>query len=292
MSGPEPSVLQAGEPADGGLVPFTAAPFDMVEDLCGDPNADLVVFLAGNQYMVLPDLVAGFLRAHPAVGSVFYETLPPGIVVQQLRHGGLRMGSLEVRVRPDVLALSPAVLHELGAEGLVGPTRPYASNDLAILVAAGNPLRLSGLADLGRPGVRVAFPDPATEGIGRLALEALHGTGGAGLRRAVEHDKAGRGEVVFTSIHHRQGPAWLAAGATDAAVVWSTEALHHRRLGGPFDTVTIPGSQNRRGAYAAAVVSGAAHRDAAAAFVDHLCSEAGRAVYAARGFAAADGDGG
>jgi molybdate transport system substrate-binding protein len=89
---------------------FAAAPFDMVEDLCGDPGADLVVFFAGNQYMVVPDLVEGFLAAQPSAGSVFYETLPPGVIAAQLRAGGLRMGSLVLRVRPDVMASGPAAL--------------------------------------------------------------------------------------------------------------------------------------------------------------------------------------
>ncbi|MHB1596497.1 MAG: molybdate ABC transporter substrate-binding protein [Streptosporangiaceae bacterium] len=270
--------------AEAGLVEFSAAPFDMVEDLCGDPGADLVVFFAGNQYMVVPDVVSGFLAAHPSVGSVFYETLPPGVVAAHLRAGALRMGSLVLRVRPDVMASSPAALGELEHDGLVGPARSYASNDLALLVAAGNPAGVSGWADLGRSEVRVAFPDPRTEGIGRLALEALEASGGAALRHRVEVDKAESGDVVFTSIHHRQGPAWLAAGATDVAVVWSTEARYHLGRGGPFEKIALPQAENRRGAYAAAVVTSAAHREAAGWFVEYLCGEAGQAAYAAHGF--------
>lgn len=279
MSGPE----VGGGP--GGLVEFSAAPFDMVEDLCGDPAADLVVFLAGNQYMALPGLVAGFLAEHGSVGSVFYETLPPGVVVQQFRRSGLRVGSLELRVRPDVLALSRPALNELHAEGLVGPPRVYASNDLALLVAAGNPAGVTGWADLARAGLRVAFPDPRTEGIGRLALEAIEAGGGSELRRSIQERKAAAGEVVLTTIHHRQGPAWLAAGATDVAVVWSTEARHHTDRSGAFETVTIPAGANRVGSYAAAVVTAAAHHQEAAWFVDHLSSRAGRAAYAEHGFA-------
>ncbi len=269
----------------GDIAQFSAAPFDMVEDLCGDPaSADLVVFLAGNQFMVLPELVAGFMAAHPSVGSVFYETLPPGIVVEQFRRGGLRMGSLELRVQPDVLALSPAGLTELHGDGRVESPSTYASNDLALLVRAGNPAGVAGWADLARPGLRVAFPDPRNEGIGRLALEAIQAAAGPGVRALIEHEKRDAGEVVFTTIHHRQGPAWLADGTTDIAVVWSTEARHHKAGGAPFDTVVIAEGENRRGRYAASAVVGAAHRTAAASFVEHLCGEAGRAAYAAHGF--------
>lgn len=277
MSGPD----RGGE---AGLVDFAAAPFDMVEDLCGDPAGDLTVFFAGNQYMVIPDVVESFLAARPSISSVFYETLPPGVVAAQLRCGGLRMGSLVLRVQPDVMASSPTALAELEAAGLVGPARPYASNDLALLVAAGNPAGVNGWADLGRPGVRVAFPDPRTEGIGALAFEAIDAAGGAGLRQSIEADKASAGEVVFTTIHHRQGPAWVAAGSIDVAVVWSTEARYHLGVGGPFEMITLPEEQNRWGVYAAAVVTGAAHPEAAGWFVEHLCGESGRAAYAAHGF--------
>lgn len=274
---------EAGRPSEG-IAQFSAAPFDMAEDLCGDPAADLVVFLAGNQFMVLPELVDGFLAAHPSAGSVFYETLPPGIVAEQFRRGGLRMGSLELRVQPDVLALSPAALAELHADGRVEPPRTYASNDLALLVKAGNPARVTGWGDLARPGLRVAFPDPRNEGIGGLALEAIQAAGGPGLRALVEHGKRDAGEVVFTTIHHRQGPAWLADGTTDIAVVWSTEALYHEARRAPFDTVVIAEAENRRGRYAASVVAGTAHREAAVSFMEYLCGEAGRAIYAAHGF--------
>ena len=258
----------------------------MMEDVCGDPAAGLAVFLAGNQFMVLPALVAGFLQTHPEVGSVFYETLPPGVVLDQFRRGGLRVGTLELRVRPDVLALSPDRLTELQAEGLTDPGHSYARNDLAMLVAADNPLGVTGLGDLGRANIRVALPDPRTEGIGRLTLAALETVGGLSLRRAVEVDKRRDGTAVFTTIHHRQSPDWLEAGAVDAAVVWSTEARHHLACGRPFALVNIPPEQNRMGDYAAAVVRGAPHPAAAAAFVAYLCGPAGQACYRERGFAA------
>ena len=281
----------SGRERSGGplhAVEFAAAPFDMVEDLCGDPAADLVVLMAGNQYMVVPDLVDSFLSTHRSIGSVFYETLPPGVIAAQLRAGGLRMGSLELRVHPDVMASSPAALADLEQDNLVGPARTYASNDLALLVASGNPAGVDGWADLGRPGVRVAFPDPHTEGIGALAFEALEASGGAGLRKQVEADKTAAGEVIFTSIHHRQGPAWLAQGTTDVAVVWSTEARYHLERGGPFEMIAIPEAENRRGRYAAAVATDATHPEAANWFVNHLCGEAGQAAYATHGFTVLD----
>jgi hypothetical protein len=41
-------------------------------------SAELLVFMAGNQFMVMPDLMDGFRKLNPGVKRIFYETLPPG----------------------------------------------------------------------------------------------------------------------------------------------------------------------------------------------------------------------
>src|SRR5690625_3575846 len=118
------------------LTEFAAPPFNSLSDVRGDPlNADLRILFAGNQYMVLPELMGAFDGEGPR--SVFYETLPPGILIQQFRAGGIRIGSLELRFTPDVLAASPAALGELHEEGLLGEPLTDASNDLAVLLAGG-----------------------------------------------------------------------------------------------------------------------------------------------------------
>jgi hypothetical protein len=63
MSAPEPSAT---------LAEFTAPPFDVAEGLCGDvAGAGLRMLFAGNQYMALPDLVAGYATANPGTRVYF-----------------------------------------------------------------------------------------------------------------------------------------------------------------------------------------------------------------------------
>lgn len=281
----------SGHSSAGSQAPteFSAAPFDAVADLCGDPvGADLVALFAGNQYMVLPELFDVFQSSQPDVRSVFYETLPPGIVIAQLRSGRLRMDRLELSVVPDVIAASPSALASLRTDGLVSVPAAYASNDLTLLVPAGNPAAVTGLADLARPGVRVAMPDPRTEGIGALALNALADLD-VDQHSLVIGPKVASGEVRMTSIHHRQSPAWLRDGLVDVAVMWRTESSYHLAAGAPFEVVDIDERENRTGSYAVAVCTGAGHPAAAAEFVEFLAGADGQAVFERYGFTTPSG---
>jgi ABC-type sulfate transport system substrate-binding protein len=56
--------------------------------------------------------------------------------------------------------------HQLVQSGrLVAPVITFATNDLAIMVRAGNPARVGTLADLGRASLALAMPNPEFEGV-------------------------------------------------------------------------------------------------------------------------------
>ncbi|MDA8392802.1 MAG: substrate-binding domain-containing protein [Actinomycetota bacterium] len=264
---------------------FAVAPFDMVQDLCGDPcSAGLVAFMAGNQFMVMPDLIASFVGQTGFAGGVYYETLPPGVLVEQLRSGGLDMGLLRLTVRPDTLAASPAALDRLKAEGLVGDHQEYATNELEMLVREGNPQGIEKLADLDRPGLRVALPEPATEGVGRLVQAALVEAGGEELLRRLTREKLEAGETLMNTIHHRESPVWLQDGTVDVALAWATEARFHERSGHGIEGVRIAAEHNQQGHYAIAPVAGASHPDAASAFIQFLRGATAQDLYRKYGF--------
>lgn len=268
------------------VVHFSVPPENQVLDLHGDPaHHDLALFMHGNQWMAVDGLLQGFRAAVPEVREVYYETLPPGILVRQMRLGVLQMGSLVIRVAPDVLAAGYEALQSLADEGLVEGYREYASNTLAILVRRGNPLSVTGWADLARPGVRVALPDPETEGIGRLIREAVVDAAGSTAWAAMTGRKREQGTTLCTRIHHRETPLYLQEDRVDAGPVWLTEALHQERLGAPVEIVRLPADQNRRGRYGIAQVGPASpHPVAARAFVEFLCGPAGQAILRAYGF--------
>jgi len=268
---------------------FSVPPFDAVADLHGDiVDPQLVVFFAGNQFMVVPELVAAFKQAHPQYRRVFVETLPPGILARQIETGSLVMGNLRIALAPDIYTAGKASIansqkqHDWFAE-----TLDYARNPLAILVARGNPKHVMGLQDLGRTDVRVSMPNPAWEGIARQIEASYRKAGGEALDHTIMQTKVHDGSTFLTRIHHRQSPLRVLQGESDAAPVWSTEAyfqqqiLHH-----PVDTVAIPAAQNATATYTAARMKQAPHEQAAKDFMAFMASPAAQAVYRKYGFQA------
>ncbi len=269
-------------PVDG-----TVPCVDQLMDIHGDPvGADLVIFAGGNQWFVMPALLAAFQKAHPEVKHVFYETLPPGLLAEQIQRGGLRIGEMTIGLHADVYLSGKKRMDAMRASGLVGTPVTYATNVLAMMVRAGNPKHIGSLADLGRPDVRVAMPNPKTEGIARQIELAYKKTGGAALVRTIMETKVKNGGTRLTQIHHRQTPMWILDGRVDAGPVWISEALYQERIHSGIVAVRIPAKDNVEAIYMGATVKGAPHPSAAQAFVNFLATPTAEAIYRSYGFGA------
>jgi hypothetical protein len=67
-------------------------------------TADLVMYLAGNQFMVMQELITDFQAKHPEIETVYVETIPPG---QILKGQLLKQGEIEgqaTAMNPDIFA--------------------------------------------------------------------------------------------------------------------------------------------------------------------------------------------
>lgn len=266
-------------------VPFTVPCIDDVMDLHGDPvHADLVIFAGGNEWFALPEIVGAFKKAHPEARHVFYETLPPGILARQMESGALQVGDLTVRVAPDVFIAGKRRMKSEEQLGILNPSVTFASNVLGIMVKAGNPKQIRTLADLGRPSVRVAMPNPKDEGIARQIERAYNKAGGDALDTAIMQTKVRNGTTLLTAIHHRQTPMWLLAGKVDAGPVWISEALYQERIHSGLVAISIPEKDNATGLYLAATVKAAPHAALARAFTAFLTGPQAQAIYRSYGF--------
>jgi molybdate transport system substrate-binding protein len=104
------------------------------------------------------------------------------------------------------------------------------------------------------------------------------------LARAVYDTKVADGTTVLTRIHHRQTPMLLTQGVGQAGVTWTSEAVFQEHQGHPIAHVTIPAEQNTRAIYSAAMVKGAAHTQAAQAWLAFIRSDAAFAALSPFGF--------
>lgn len=258
---------------------FTVPRVLEVADLCGDPcRASLVLFMAGNQFMVMPPLVDAFIRGRPSLqNQIFYETLPPGILEAQLADDGrLAVGSLRICVAADVVAAGRERMHALASAGHVDSrsVRLYATNRLALVVRPAAAGRVQRLADLAAADLRVALPDPAHEGIGRRVLEALKAAGGEALVNEVSVRKVTAGCTRFTRMHHREIPLWLGKGECDAGLVWRSEALWHSS----WVVREIPEDSNPVAEYLIAATPRGAAREPAQQWLAFLLSDEAQSI--------------
>jgi molybdate transport system substrate-binding protein len=279
--------LPPWNPPPTGGVSFAMPPFDAIADLHGDiADPQLTVFFAGNQFMVVHDLVEAFKQRYPQYQRVFVETLPPGILAKQIETGSLVMGNLRIALKPDIFTNGKGSIADLQKEhDWFADTVDYARNPLAIMVAKGNPKHVQGLADLGRADVRVSMPNPKWEGIAKQIEASYRKAGGDALDRAVMETKVKDGSTYLTTIHHRESPLRVLQGESDAAPVWSTEAYFQQQiLHRPVETIAIPAAQNVTSTYTAARLKAAPHAQAAKDFLAFMASPEAQAIYRKYGF--------
>jgi len=267
---------------------FTVAPVDVLADFHGSiDHPDLVLYVSGNYFFAVRGVVDAFGDAYPRYrGHVYYETLPPGLLLKQMDAGGtVTSGNMTWTAKPDVFMAELTASNELVRRGkLAGPVAAFATNDLTIMVPAGNPAHVTGIADLGRAGLALAMPNPQFEGVATQIRASLVKAGGEALAEAVYGAKVKSGETILTRIHHRQTPLFLMQHLVEAGVTWKSEAIFQEEVGNPIGHVDIPVADNTLAVYSAAMVPDAPHAEAAHAWLDFIRSDAAFKVFERYGF--------
>jgi ABC-type molybdate transport system substrate-binding protein len=262
---------------------FTVAGVDNVPDLYGDiVDPQLVVFFAGNQFMVIDDLLAGFKKAYPDYTRIFAETLPPGILAKQIKSGSITVGNMRISHQPDVYTAGKSKISEM--QDLFSRSEVYAKNNLAIMVQKGNPKNVKGLCDLGRADVMVSMPNPEWEGIGKRIEEAYVKAGGEMLRKKIMELKVKDKTTYLTQIHHRQTPMRIMYGQSQAGPVWYSEAYYQKMIGNPIEMIPVPEKENIQAIYMAGQLKTAPHPKAAEDFMNFLVSSEAKKIYRQYGF--------
>jgi ABC-type molybdate transport system substrate-binding protein len=277
----------ANDPAAEKGYAFHVPDVDNVPDIHGNPcEAKLVIFIGGNQFFVLPQLIAAFEQQHPELkGHIFYETLPPGILRKQIAaNDALTLGNLTIQVKPDVYEAGARVLKQMEQANQVKGVVQYATNDLEIMIPAANPKNIRSLKDLGRADVALSMPNPQWEGVANQIADSLRKAGGDSLYQAVYQDKVKNGKTVLTEIHHRQTPMRIMSGRADAGVTWASEVHFQESIGNPIKGIVIPADLNTTAIYAGGVMQDAPHPAIAAQWLAFLKSPQAQTIYHQYGF--------
>ena len=269
--------------ADGRIVKGAPAMERMQQD------AKVILWLAGNQFFAMDEVVHTFQRKNPGV-EVGLITLPPGLILNAIQAGGWTYEGKNYPGLPDVYAsVNLGHLKALKKAGLMDRYAIYMHNELQIMVAKGNPKGIRGVRDLIRQDVRTSMPNPVSEGImqfyGRKVLER-HGL----------WEKISAGKMCnscqttannwFTSVHHRETPDRIKAGISDAGFVWKTEAQEAIRVGAPVEGVVLPPEDSLRDevAYAIGALTNSKRKAMAEKYLEFLRGAESQAAYGKFGF--------
>jgi ABC-type molybdate transport system substrate-binding protein len=273
-------------------IPMPVIPDGREDDLHNLENAaeaDLVLFMAGNQFMVLQPLLDAFRSRFPDIETIVSETLPPGLELRQILAGGAVFRGTVLDIRADVYtSVSIEGMDRLIRAGLAERrlVRPYLHNRLSLMVPAGNPADIGQVKDLGKGRIRVSQPDPELEDIGFHIVEMYRGAGGKGLVHRIMEQKRAEGTTIFTRVHHRETPLRITKGSVDVGPVWATEILNARSKGESIDAVE-PGpdlDQRSRVTYYICPLKSSQNEKNAARFIEFIASEEAGEIYRQHGF--------
>jgi molybdate transport system substrate-binding protein len=195
-------------------------------------------------------------------------------VEMSFANSGQLLGQIEttrkgdVYVPGDVGFVAKAEAKKLTA----GKAREFCYFTPCILVRKGNPKGIRDVADLVKPGLKLALADPSAA-IGQLQAQVFRKNG-------LDEDALKKNTVTSPATVTDVAMA-VKMGMADAAIVW--DAL---RNFAPADAegVIIPSNKNVVGAVPAVALAGTKNASAAGAFVDYLASDKGREILKSKGF--------
>jgi molybdate transport system substrate-binding protein len=222
------------------------------------PSGDITVFAAASLSGAFNELGDAFTAANPAV-DVTFNFAASSELAAQIGEGA----PADVFASADEANMTKVI----DRAGTAAAPEVFATNRLEVIVAPGNPLGITGLADLADPDLIFVTAAPDVP-IGEYAREVLANAGVTPTPKSLEENvKAIVSKVVL--------------GEADAGIVYATDV---RAAGSDAEGVTIPAELNVVAAYPIAVPSGSTSPESAAAFIDFVLSPEGQSILDSYGF--------
>jgi molybdate transport system substrate-binding protein len=183
----------------------------------------------------------------------------------------------------DVFASANEAQMKIAADAglLAGPARTFARNHLVVIVPRAGTAKVTQLADVAKPGIRVvlAVASVPVGNYSRAAFRKLNGENGypADFGGLVERN------VVSNELDVKAVATKISLGEGDAGVVYETDITP--AIAGRLKMIAFPPGVSPEAIYPIAALKNAPSPRGARAFVDFVMSPAGQAFLKARGFA-------
>lgn len=232
---------------------------------CGNADGqggreEVVVLGAASLTDAFTEVAAVVEAAHPDLAVTLSFAGSQSLVAQVLEGA-----PADLLATADTTQMGRAVEADL----LDGPPIPFATSPLAIVVEAGNPHDIGGLADLADPAVVLVLAAPEVPA-GRFAAQALARAGVEVAPSSLELDV-------------RAALSKVELGEADAAVVYAADLV---TAADTVEGIAIPEADNVVATYPVGILAQAPNPDGARRFLEVLQGEQGRAILAAHGFTA------
>lgn len=223
----------------------------------GNEDVTIRVYAAASLTDSFTELGMQFESDHPGT-KVEFNFGPSSGLAQQIGNGS----------PADVFAsASPSNMDALVEDGHAEDPKHFARNSMEIATPPDNPGKIAALADLAKPGVKVALCQ-AQVPCGQVAAEVF---ANAGITV----------EPVTEEVDVKSVLTKVTLGEVDAGVVYVTDVS---AAGDEVNGIEIPADQNASTTYPIAALKESEHDDVAADFVDLVLSDDGTTVLEQAGF--------
>lgn len=257
--------LTTGSPANrGGPTVQTAASITAPATSRPALSGELTVFAASSLTDAFNEIAAGFQTANPGVKVTFNYGGTPALRTQ-----------LEQGARADVLASVNVEQMDLAVKN--GLVAAGARNKLTLVVPKDNPARITGQADLGKPGMKLELAQKDVP-VGRYTHDAFAKM----AANAADFSDRALKNLVSEEPNVKQALATVQLGNADAAIVYSTDVTPDASA--TVMQIAIPNQFNVVAAHPFANLKDAKQGEVADAFVAYVLSAPGQVTLKKWGF--------
>jgi molybdate transport system substrate-binding protein len=209
--------------------------------------------------------------AYTEVAEAFMTEHPDATIVLNFASSSDLVTQIDEGAPADVYASADEanMTKLIDAGGSAGDPRVFATNALQIIVEAGNPKGITGVADLARPGIVYVTCAPDVP-VGKYGAQVLTNAGVTVTPASLEESVKG----IVTKV---------TLGEADAGIVYLTDVI---AAGDQAQGVDIPAGINVTASYPIVVTKEAPNPDGGRAFVDFVLGQDGQSILAGHGFTA------